>query len=223
MRKLLLSAIASLSLLAGGAAVQAQSRVTLTGVITDTIGGQRTGAISDATVSLYSMDRILQTKSDQTGQFRFANVPPGTYILEAAHQGFKTKKLETIQVTARSAVPIAITLEIASNDCGSPDSISYAGGVAGRTLTGVVLDSKQPLAEAEVSLASAVGTRVVASQRSGRKGEFEFTNLEPGQYVLRVSHPGYQDELTERFWIARASGTRIETTILKQGLIRVCQ
>lgn len=206
-------------------AVLAQPGASLSGVIviTERMGLPPNSAIADATVSLYSTDRILQTKSNQQGQFGFANVPSGTYILEATHPGFKTKNLGSIQVSDKSAGPFSITMDIANPGCGSPNSISYAGGVAGRTLKGAVLDEKQPLADAEVSLASAVGTRVVASQRSAAKGEFEFANVEPGQYVLRVSRSGYRDELTEPFWIVRESGTRAEVQMLEQGLIRVCE
>lgn len=203
--------------------VRAQSETTLSGVITYTYGDQQTGPIPDATVRLYSADRVLQTKTDKHGQFGFANVAPATYQLEAAHPGFKTRKLEAIQVTNQNAKPLSITLAVANMDCVGETSIFYADGVAGKTLIGVALDSKQPLADVQVDLVSAFGTHELASRRSNSKGEFEFANLEPGQYLLRVSHPGYHDELTESFWIVRESGTRVVIGMLKQGMIRVCQ
>lgn len=211
------------SILPGATAVYAQSGATVSGIITVMIGGQPYGPIADATVSLYSPERILQTKSDRKGQFAFANVPPGTYLLEATHPGFKTRNLGAIQVSAKSAGPFSITMNIANPGCGSWNSISYAGGVAGRTLRGAVLEERQPLADAEVSLANVVGARVVASRRSAGNGEFEFANVEPGQYVLRVTHPGYHDELTEPFWIVRESGTEVAIQVLKLGLMRVCE
>lgn len=209
--------------LPGATAALAQSAAHLSGVITDMTGGEPRGAIAEATVRLYSTDRILQTRSDQQGKFAFARVPPGTYILEATRQGFQPKNLGTIQIADKSAGPFSIGMRIANPGCDSPDSISYAEGVAGRTLRGVVLDSKQTVTDAEVSLASAVGTRVVTSQRSSGKGEFEFGNVEPGRYVLRVSHPGYHDELTEPFWIVRESGTEAVLQVIKLGQMRVCQ
>jgi hypothetical protein len=207
-------------------AVLAQSGASLSGVIviTERMGLPPNMAIADATVSLYSTDRILQTKSNHKGQFGFANVPSGTYILEATHPGFKTKNLGTIQVNNKSVGPFSITMSIANPGCGHLYSISYAAGVAGRTLRGLLRDTEQPLADAEVSLANAVGTRVVVtSQRSTGKGEFEFANVEPGQYILRVSHPGYHDELTEPFWIVRESGTEIGIQVIKLGQMIVCQ
>jgi hypothetical protein len=209
--------------LRGSTAAFAQSVANLSGVITDMTGGEPRGGIGDATVSLYSTDRILQTKSDQKGQFEFADVPQGTYILEATRQGFQTTNLGTVQIAGKSTGPFSIAMRIANPGCESLYSISYAGSVAGRTLKGVVLDSQQRVVDAEVSLANVVGARVVASQRSSAKGDFEFANVEPGRYVLRVSHPGYHDGLTEPFWIVRESGTAVVVQVVKLGQMRVCQ
>jgi hypothetical protein len=211
------------SILPGATAVYAQSGATVSGIVTVSIGGQAYGPIADATISLYSTDRILQTKSDQQGHFGLANVPPGTYILEATSPVFKTTNMGTIQVNNKSVGPFSIAMSIANPGCSDLYSISYAAGVAGRTLRGLLRDTEQPLADAEVSLANAVGTRVVASQRSTGKGEFEFGNVEPGRYVLRVSRPGYHDQLTEPFWIVRESGTEIGIRLIKLGQIIVCE
>jgi Carboxypeptidase regulatory-like domain len=206
-------------------AVFAQSGASVNGVIliTDRSGIPPNSPIPDTTVSLYSMDRILQTKSDQKGLFAFANVPSGTYILEATRPGFTTKNLGTIQVNKRSVGPFSITMSIANPGCGNAYSVSYAAGIAGRTLRGLLRDTERPLADADVSLATAVGTRLVASQRSTGKGEFEFADVEPGQYVLRVSHSRYHDQLTEPFWIVRESGTEIGIRVIKLGQMIVCQ
>ncbi len=205
--------------LAGATATQAQSIATLSGVITDAFDAQ----LTDATISLYSVDRVLQTKSDVKGQFRFAQVPPGTYHLEAERQGFKTKRIAAIQAIDKNE-SLSISLDVASTgNCTREDSISYADAVAGRKLMGIVLDAKQPVADAKVDLVSASGTRVLSSGRSNGKGEFLFADVDPGQYSLRVSHSRYQNERTERFWIARENTTKVEIEIIKEGLLRVCE
>lgn len=202
--------------LIGTAATQAQPEATLNGLITDPFGGQ----FPDATIRLYSVDRVLQVKSDEKGRFRFAGVPPGTYQLEATRPGFKTKKIAAISVTNKNA-PLSIILDVAATDgCVWEDSISYVEAVDGRTLTGIVLN-ELPVAGARIDLASASGTWV-ASGQSNFRGGFRFANAKPGQYVLRVSHPGYQDETTESFWIARETTTKVVTRIIKRGLIRLC-
>lgn len=208
-------------------ATQAQSKATLSGVITDAIGTQ----IPDATISLYSADRVMRAKSDMKGKFQFSDVPSGAYQLETTRPGFKTMKIAAIQVTGKNE-PLSIRLDVAAaGPCANMNSVSYVGmagrklyvGMAGRKLIGIVLASKQPVADAEVDLVSAFGTGVLATQRSNSKGEFIFNNLTPGQYLLMVSHSGYRDERTENFWIARENITKVEVDIIKNGLIRACQ
>lgn len=200
------------------AATRAQPKASVSGVITDAFGAP----LADAIVSLYSLDRVLQTKSDGKGQFLFAHVPPCTYQMKTVHQGFKTKRVSGVQVADKNE-PLTVSLAVAdSGDCSSFNSVSY-NETAGRTLFGTVLDSRHPVVGAEVELIGAFNNRVLAAIRSNEKGEFRFTDLEPGQYHLRVSHAGYQVERTEEIWIARENGTEIEVEIIKQGLIRVCQ
>jgi hypothetical protein len=201
-----------------GSATRAQSSATLSGVTTDTFGARLAGA----TISLCSVDRVLQISSDVKGQFQFAHVPPGTYQLEVAHQGFKTRRLAAVQLTDRNE-PLSVSLEVSdAGDCGSEDLISYAG-TSGRKIIGTVLDSGRPVAGAEVDLVSASAARALATVRSNDDGEFLLADLEPGQYSLRVSHPGHRDERTGSFWVARETTTKVQMEMTRQGLLRVCQ
>jgi hypothetical protein len=200
-----------------------QSAATLNGSITTSISGQPAGALDEATISLYSKDRILLTTSDRSGHFKLANIPAGTYQLEATHPGFQPKKIANFVIPNQNAEPLSIALQIASSDCSSPDSISYDHGLSGRAVTGVVLDGQEPLSSAKVAIMTPGASQVSVTQTANTKGEFEFKDLEPGQYVLRVSHPEYHDEVTESFWVARESGTRGVVRMLKQGMLRVCQ
>lgn len=194
----------------------------LRGVTTDAFGHQ----IPGTAISLYSPDRVLQTRANQQGQFEFTNVPTGVYELEAAAPGFITKTVEALRITNNHAAPIGLTLAVASaGNCPNAAGISYESdrGMNRGELTGVVLDSKQPLPQATVYLTKTFGTHTQISQRTNEKGEFLFADLEAGPYLFKVSHAGYHDEQTGRFWIARENQTRVVVEVIKQGTMRVCQ
>jgi hypothetical protein len=201
---------------------RAQSGVALTGEIRDRFGA----VVSDSTVSLYSPDRVLQTTSDSQGRIEFENVTLGTYELEASHPGFKSGTIAAVQITGQDLKPISIILDIDELGCASVDTVGYerthTGG--GGTLKGrVLMDSKLPVPEAKIQILNVSGTKFLASQRSNQRGEFLFAELEPGRYILSVSHAGYHDERRQRLWITRENQTTVSVVMLRPGLIRVCE
>ncbi len=74
-------------------ATQAQDTGKVKGVVSVTvvgiIGDQASAPIPGAQVSLYSLDRILQTTSDSSGHFEFEAVPAGAYEFEVFAPNFK--------------------------------------------------------------------------------------------------------------------------------------
>jgi carboxypeptidase family protein len=200
-----------------------QSSVALRGIVTDQINA----VISDALVGLYSTDRVLQTKSNRTGQFEFVNAPSGTYELEAASPGFQSQKIEGIRIPKNDAEVISIKLLVASqpSDCGKGPSATYEkASVDGPLLTGLVRGSSgQSLPGFKIRLSKIGRPKVLASQHSDERGEFQFRGVEPGQYVLSASHNGYRDPWSERFWITRENNTRIIFQPIKGTGIILCQ
>jgi hypothetical protein len=69
--------------------------------------------VAKVTVTLSSLDRVLQEETGADGNFRFASVPPGTYELGFSAEGFVKQKL-----------PITLS----SGDFGSPalDRLPFA-------------------------------------------------------------------------------------------------
>src|SRR4029434_4812100 len=55
-----------------------------------------------------------ETVADSSGSFRLDAVDPGAYMLEASAQGFKTAKLDRIEVNAAQTLNLPIKLEIGS-------------------------------------------------------------------------------------------------------------
>lgn len=202
---------------------QAQSSSTLSGVVTDSFGA----SIPEATITIYSPDRVLQARTDQTGRFSFTNAPPGKYEIEASRPGFKTQTGKAVQIENRQSSPIAITLAVANaGECQRLDSISYKeASDAGRwKLIIRVLDAGRPLSQANLSISGTFDTRQPPiSQVTDDRGELRFGKLEAGHYILKVSHPGYHYAQTVSFWISRENQTTVEVEMLREGLIRVCE
>jgi hypothetical protein len=69
----------------------------------------------------------------------------------------------------------------------------------------------------------AFGSRSEIAQPANEEGEFAFSGLEPGPYFLRVADPGYNEERTEKLWIARETRTKVGIGMIPQGMMRVCQ
>jgi len=202
---------------------RSQSFGTLRGVTTD----QFNAVISDTLVGLYSTDRVLQTKTDKNGRFEFTNEPSGTYELNAFQPGFQTRKIDSVQIPENDATEISIRLLIASqpSDCGRGSAPTYDKMAVGQpALIGVVRNNAGgPLAAFKIRLLKTGSIRVVASRPSNEKGEFQFRDVEPGQYFVRASHKGKWQAQSETFWITRENITRIVLDPVKRGTIILCQ
>lgn len=198
---------------------------TLQGVVTDPIGA----VIPKATVTLYSVDGILQTQTDARGQFRFVDLPLGRYTLEVSSLGFKPYVQEGLRILAKSQAPLAIELFAANTgECREwyPKAVYVREDPGRANLRGIVRATNQeavPLANARLSLSSKGSEKVLATQTTNEKGEFQFEAVAPGQYVLAVSADGYNDSRTEPFWIIKSTLTRIEVPLLEKGFVIICQ
>jgi hypothetical protein len=94
-------------LLAGAAAAQSISAGTVNGAVTDPSGA----AIAGATVTLHNpVTNFQQTAmTDQTGSFKFTNVPFNSYHMEVKAEGFATAVKD---VPVRSTVPVALSFPL---------------------------------------------------------------------------------------------------------------
>jgi len=95
----------------GHASGQAAPRtVPVAGTVLDPSGAGASGAV----VTLkQSADKSLDsTVTDDTGRFRFAAVPDGSYIIDVQHQGF-APSLTPLRIRARAPAPLVITLALA--------------------------------------------------------------------------------------------------------------
>jgi hypothetical protein len=222
---------------------QAQSGTTLSGVLRD----KRGDVITGASVCLYSKNKKAKRTSDETGQFEFSNLPPGTYRLEAKKFGFETAVVQPLHIKLGEAhVPaLTITMNVAVMDsCSEASSVSYeerkpdAAPLVGRIQPSppapepvVTWPSAPqppatwpyvPFSQATVELLKVDGNQVVASTHPNIHGEFEFTGLQIGAYVLRARYKGYADALSAKFQITSEDVTTVMVPMQPQGEITIC-
>src|SRR4030095_8363134 len=86
------------------------------GFVVGTVEDQNGASIPSATIKITNLKTgvVRDTVADSAGSFRLDAVDPGSYTLEAAGQGFKTAKLDRIEVNAAQTVNVPIRLEIGS-------------------------------------------------------------------------------------------------------------
>lgn len=86
------------------------------GFVTGTIEDQNGASIPNAAVKITNLTTGVtrDTVADNAGSFRLDAVDPGAYRLEASAQGFKTAKLDRIEVNAAQTLNLAVRLEIGS-------------------------------------------------------------------------------------------------------------
>jgi len=86
------------------------------GFVVGTVEDQNGASISSAAIKIINLDTgtVRETVADNAGSFRLDAVDPGAYSLEATGQGFKTAKLDRIEVKAAQTLTVPVRLEIGS-------------------------------------------------------------------------------------------------------------
>jgi hypothetical protein len=88
------------------------------GTVSGSVQDPQSAAVAGATVSLVSETRgtrLPEVATNPTGEFVVPNVPPDTYTLEVAHQGFKTLRRTGIAVSPGDRVGLgAIAIQVGS-------------------------------------------------------------------------------------------------------------
>ncbi len=147
------------------------------------------GTISGVTITLTGTDvngnRIeVTTVTDELGQYRFVDLPAGTYeVVQTQPDGY-------IDGTVEPDNTIEISLAGGEESLDNEFSEAQTDGI----ITGVVFedDTNDPISGVTVQLVDANGV-VVATTTTDSNGIYRFSNLPPGTYTIRQVQPdGYE-------------------------------
>ena len=112
MKRLELTLIFAVILVLGS--IGSATAQTSKGFVVGTVEDQNGASIANATIKIKNLKTgaVRDTVADSTGSFRLDAVDPGTYSLEATGQGFKTGKVDRIEVNAAQTLNVNIRLEV---------------------------------------------------------------------------------------------------------------
>jgi hypothetical protein len=147
------------------------------------------------------------------GAYSFSGLPAGTYTLKLSALGFRQLTMTSVRVAdgeQRQVPPLELVVGMcpARGDNPWPDSYSLlpvsapGGSLAGKIEVepDTVVSKTAPVAGADVRLMC--DGVVCGNARTGAKGDFVFSGLEPGLYSVRVSRAG--------FYPSTGSGYRVQ-------------
>ena len=99
-------------------AIGSTAAQTSKGFVTGVVEDQNGAAIANASIKITNLTTgtSRDTVADSSGSFRLDAVDPGAYMVEVSAQGFKTAKLDKIEVNAAQTLNIPLRLEIGSPD-----------------------------------------------------------------------------------------------------------
>jgi 5-hydroxyisourate hydrolase-like protein (transthyretin family) len=200
---------------------RAGSPLVLSGRLTDPVNEPLAGV----SVLLISIDRVLQTQSDEDGRFTFSDVSPGSYEMDAKAPGF-TRHRQQIQITPPA--PLEIQLSVGDmpdmEACGAHQTIAYSPYRSGARLTGSIhrWTKGKPMKGVTVALWRTDEHTPALECRSDKLGYFAL-DAAPGYYRLRISEPGYENVEVKSLLLPNENSVIVLATLLERSNVIVCQ
>jgi hypothetical protein len=142
----------------------AQYRASLQGTVADSTGALIPGA--QLTLTDRETNHALTTTSDGAGNFNFNELPPSTYKLEVARDGFKTKVLDGVHILAEQANALNVVMEI-----------------GGKAETVTVNAAESPIIDTETgNVSGTIDQNDIAKMPSFGRDVFQLVQLAPGMF-----------------------------------------
>jgi hypothetical protein len=189
----------------------------LSGTVLDQVGA----VIADADIDLYSEKHEWHTTTDGAGRFSFPVLLPGLYDVEVTRPGFRKQVIQNMRISSAPA-PMSISMRVASPADSCVDSLSrnkYVDAMGESGIRGVI--SAGSGATVSVLRSGSESKRLTA--RANNHGEFDFTGLEPGLYLLRASRQGYADFAVSSVTVRPRKTLQVDFSMQPSGQITVCQ
>jgi hypothetical protein len=200
------------------------------GQISGRVEDPASSSIAGASVTLLSLNRVLQTNSTSDGAFQFESVEQGVYALEITAPGFAKKTIPVTLQPSHSQEMISVVLNVGNlpdmENCGRDISVRYEGiDATGPNLTGTLRDyfGQQRISQAEITIVSEGNHQAPVVLRSDRNGRFAVSNLTPDYYDIQISCKGYEREELKHVAIPRENKVVVESTLRKHKQMVICQ
>jgi len=98
------------------------AQATIAGVVRDASGSVLPGVTVEAT-SPVLIEKVRTVTTDGTGQYRIADLPPGSYVVTYTLQNFTTVRREGLDVSGSGVVPVNIDMRVGT----VTEAVSVAG------------------------------------------------------------------------------------------------
>lgn len=137
-------------------------------------------------MELRSQRQKRSERADQNGNARFVRVTPGVYSIVTLRIGYRPHSVPVIIGTRDTIINIfveAIAMQLAQFDVRA-NSPEIFGVIAGMPDLRVVAGAKVDLPDAK------------RTTTSDSAGNYSFSELKEGQYVLRITAPGFAPRIT---------------------------
>src|SRR3990172_1570161 len=144
-----------------GTLIWASPTATLTGRVTDSIGGALRGAQVDATN--LETNTVFGTKTNKDGLYRIPNLPPGPYRVIVRSFGFRTIVKPGVKLHVQDIIALNFSMQI------------------GSVISSITEEEGVPLIQAETAMQSTTVNQLTLSELpSLTRNPYDFVSLTPG-------------------------------------------
>lgn len=180
-----------------GNSLLAQGVSTIRGIVTN----EAARPLEQALVTLDPQGARRQVRTDRDGRFSFLGVPAGEHTVRVTWVGFAPESRQ-VQVTSGEATADFILRRLTYLD-----TVAVTAKRTGLYGSVISKDSLLPVPGARIEI---IGARKADSTTSS--GTFNFADLKPGSYVVRVKHPFF-DSRNFGVVVPVGGGTELDVVI----------